>query len=158
MMGRKLISTLIAVLLCACARETSASLSEPSFSPETAAGLFSSVMPEYDTLSKEALIQLLQLDSGTVESASAALGRNGSPEMIIAVKSVTEQDALKATEKLSYYAETLKNTAGLYNPGQLSLLENAWTYTDGTYSFLIISSSADDLKAALIQSLETAGK
>lgn len=152
-MGRKLLSVLISVLLFACTQSNELSVSKSSLTVDGLVKELSSSLGEYDSLPEEALITLLQLDPDTTRTISASFAKDGSPQMIIAVESISPEDALKCTEKLNYYAETLKSTANLYSPEQLSVLENAWTCTRDSTSFLIISSSVEDLKAELLQSL-----
>ena len=155
-MGRKLVSILIMMVLLGCTQSTSVPVSTAVPAPDVLVKELSSFLGEYEALPEDALISLLQLDPDTTETISASFAKDGSPQMIIAVESATPEDALKCTEKLNYYAQTLKTTADMYSPEQADLLENAWTYTRDNSSFLIISSSLDDLKASLIQSLAAA--
>ncbi len=152
-MRRKLLALLISVLLSACTAANEGTASKTPLRLSDLVEQLSATIQDAEPLSGEALISLLRLDPETTSSVSASFAKDGSPEMIVAVESTGPEEALKCTEKLSYYAETLKTTANLYSPEQVPLLDNAWTYTKDRYSFLIISSSPEDLKAALIQAL-----
>ena len=152
-MGRKLLVLLISFLLSACAAVNEGKPSNPRIGLSDLVDQLSETLRDAEPLPQDTLIELLRLDPETTASVSASFAKDGSPEMIVAVESTGPDEALKCTEKLSYYAETLKTTAGMYSPEQLPLLENAWTYTKDNYSFLIISSSPEDLKASLIQAL-----
>jgi len=152
-MGRKLLSVLLSLLLSACAAAGEGNVFQAAAHPGEIAEQLSKTIRDTEPLPRETAIDLFRLNPETTESVFAYLAEDGSPQMIVAVESVSPDEALKCTEKLGYYAETLKTTAGLYSPEQLPLLENAWTYTRDTSSFLIISSSPEDLKASLMLAL-----
>ena len=152
-MGRKLLVVLISLLLSACMAVREESASGTAVRLSDLAEQLSETFKDAEPLPRETAIDLFRLDPETTKSVFVSAAGDGSAQMIAAVESTGPDEALKCTEKLRWYAETLKNTAGLYSPEQLPLLENAWTYTRGCYSFLIISSSLEDLKASLMLAL-----
>ena len=138
------------LLLCGC----SAPVSVPDTDRfQSAVEALSSAVPSGKSESRELVIRLLSLKEDSVTDAWAAFEGGDSPNGMVVVRSVDEDAALEAASAMEYYLTTLKNSAEQYHPEQVPVLEDAWLYSNGDLSILVISDRIPELKQDLAQAL-----
>jgi hypothetical protein len=120
---------------------------------EAAVKTLSSSVPEQNTESKDLVVRLLSLNGERVRDAWAAFEGGDSANGMIVVQSADEDAALEASSAMEYYLTTLKNSAEQYHPEQVPILEDAYLYTNGDLSILVISDRLPELKQDLAQAL-----
>ena len=141
-----------AFLFAGCGSDTSAG----SASAATAEEIFNKLsedLSSVDLQSGDLVVKLLGLEEDSVVSCNAAFAKDGGPGLVIVLESKTEDDALKAGERMKYYLTTLQNSAVQYSPADVDILKKGYVYTSGNCSVLYVGENVEDAKKDLAKLL-----
>ncbi len=144
----KRIVTLVLVLLMAASGCSSSSKKE-SLSFSQIVDNLVTFMPE-DKMMQEGqpVLNLLTFD-GEVKNAQAFFSDKEPEKVLIVVEANDEDSALKISENMKYYVNSLKKSAAMYNPDQVKTIENAYISVKDQFAVLIIADDPDGPKKAL---------
>ena len=133
----------MALLMTACgAKETTRNTENISDA------LISYLPSDAEKQEDEVIEQLLDLPSEKIESVDAYFSQTEPEKMLVVVNAKDSGTAMDVQEKMNAYVSTLENTAALYNPDQLALIQNAYVISKGNTAILVICDDVENAKKA----------
>ena len=99
----------------------------------------------------EVIRRMLDIDEAGIRELRAFAGKTENEQLLYVIEAETEKDALAAAERLEYYVNSLKNTAKMYEPEQLALIDKAFVIVHENYAVLVICEDIDEARKAIAE-------
>ncbi|MGN1388471.1 MAG: DUF4358 domain-containing protein [Bulleidia sp.] len=135
-----LAASLFLISLSAC-RTEEAAVREKLTVPSIADALlecYDVTMTEEDSAS---LAKLLSISSDRLSDAEGYLSEDRDGQLLFVAEAENEESAAEISDAMSYYLSSLQNSASMYSPDQLELLNDGYLVT--RENFVILAVCAD---------------
>lgn len=131
-------------LLAACSTGETVSRNTDSISDT----LIAFLPADAEKQDEQIIEQLLDIPADIVDSIEAYFSASETEKMLVIVRTKNSSAALDAQEKMNAYVASLENTAALYNPDQLAVIQNAYVISRGNTALLAICDDIEEVKKA----------
>ena len=104
-----------------------------------------------EELDPDAIRRILDISETGIREIRAFAGKAANEQLLYVIEAETDRDALAAAERLESYVNSLKNSAKMYRPEQLELIETAFVIVHENYAVLVICENIDEARKTIAE-------